>query len=143
MEVCKNSNWTNVCDDDFGTSEANVACRQLGFSGTGMVHYHNQWHKHVNLCVFVGATTHCCAAFGEGVGEIFSDQLNCVGTESLLSDCPLSNRGSSCSHLEDVGVTCAGIFTFVLWYCTLDSYYGYQPVQLFYSVTSNKGATSL
>ena len=33
LEVCYYNQWGTVCDDDWGTMDARVACRQLGYSG--------------------------------------------------------------------------------------------------------------
>ena len=39
VEVCTSGNWGTVCDARWGTEEAMVACRQLGFSPTGILYY--------------------------------------------------------------------------------------------------------
>ena len=35
LEICNNNVWGTVCDDLWGTVDAQVACRQLGFATTG------------------------------------------------------------------------------------------------------------
>ena len=88
VEFCYNNDWGTVCDDSWGTTDASVVCRQLGFVATGATAFSN-------------------AEFGQGTGPILLDGVNCVGTESRLADCPANPIGNhDCSHGEDAGVRC-------------------------------------
>ena len=88
VEVYHNGAWGTVCDDDWDLNDATVVCRQLGY-GTA-----------------VGALRR--AAFGEGNGRIWYDDVRCSGHEANLTQC--SHRGlrvHNCRHRQVAGVICA------------------------------------
>ncbi len=50
--------------------------------------------------------------FSDGEGQIWLDEVQCVGTERTLLDCPTENPVGlhNCFHSEDAGVLCARTF---------------------------------
>lgn len=82
-----NGEWGTVCDDLWGDTDAEVVCRELGFSGSLNARY--------------------SAHFGEGSGRIWLDNVECEASMTTLQDCPKSEVGvHDCGHYEDAGVEC-------------------------------------
>ena len=82
-----NDAWGTVCDDRWDINDANVVCRQLGYSRA------------------TSASEN--AAFGEGSGPIYYDEVACTGTEARLTDCDHRGIGNhDCAQHEDAGVVC-------------------------------------
>ncbi|KAL5460311.1 hypothetical protein EMCRGX_G033753 [Ephydatia muelleri] len=89
VEVCYNCVWGTVCDSGWNDKDAQVVCRQLGFSGQG---------------VATGGQF-----FSSGSGLIFLDDVGCQGNESNLVSCPRSDQEighTYCTHYSDAGVIC-------------------------------------
>ena len=88
VEVYYNGEWGTVCDDYWDINAAQVVCRQLGFDQA--------------------ITARNRAYYGEGSGQIWLDNVRCVGTESTIGDCFHSGWGIyDCYHSEDAGVQCS------------------------------------
>jgi hypothetical protein len=69
----------------------------------------------VTVCIihdYTAAEALVQASSGAGTGQIWLDQVQCVGTETSLADCPANPLGfTDCSHSEDAGVRCSGVDT--------------------------------
>ena len=87
VEVFYNGIWGTICDDLWNPQAAEVVCRQLGYHGA--------------------LSAPRAAAFGQGTGQIWLDDVRCVGNEKSISQC--SHRGwgvENCGHSKDAGVVC-------------------------------------
>ena len=64
---------------------------------------------HYNVVIIIiGAIAIGRAYFGEGIGPIHLDNLECTGNERELSLCPVQGGVANCQHTEDASVVCQG-----------------------------------
>ena len=76
-----------MCDDKWDKKDADVVCRELGFSrATSAPH---------------------SAKYGQGSEPTWMDDIECTGAETSLFDCAHNGWGNeNCSHGEDASVEC-------------------------------------
>ena len=87
LEVQISGVWGTVCNDSWSHDDADVACRQLGFSGASIP----------NISPSIPGT---------GL-PILLDNVNCNGSEAFIWDCPNEGIGEhNCAHNEDVHLLC-------------------------------------
>ncbi|CAG2194239.1 Hemicentin-1,Neurotrypsin,Scavenger receptor cysteine-rich domain superfamily protein,Coadhesin,Adhesion G protein-coupled receptor B3,Thrombospondin-2,Thrombospondin-1,Mucin-like protein,Scavenger receptor cysteine-rich type 1 protein M160,Scavenger receptor cysteine-rich type 1 protein M130,A disintegrin and metalloproteinase with thrombospondin motifs adt-1,Adhesion G protein-coupled receptor B1,Deleted in malignant brain tumors 1 protein [Mytilus edulis] len=87
LEIYHNYQWGTICDDGFGTTDAVVACRQLGYR----------------------TSTPTVYTSGGGTDPVWLDDMACNGTERRIDNCMHPGWGvENCGHSEDVGVRCTG-----------------------------------
>uniref|UniRef100_A0A3P9BK76 Soluble scavenger receptor cysteine-rich domain-containing protein SSC5D n=1 Tax=Maylandia zebra TaxID=106582 RepID=A0A3P9BK76_9CICH len=91
VEIFNDGQWGTVCDDSWDLNDAKVVCRQLG-CGSARSALQN-------------------AAFGQGIGPIWLDDVYCFGNEPSITDCRHKGLGvHNCGHNEDASIICEGKF---------------------------------
>ena len=88
LEIFHDGEWGAVCDDFFSDVDADVACKQLGYTGGRSLR--GKWPA-------------------PGDMSIWLDNVDCTGSESRLDTCPHPGWGQhNCAAREAVGVRCSG-----------------------------------
>lgn len=87
VQVTRGGLTGTICDDQWDDHDATVVCRSLGMS--------------------YGGVAISNAAFGQGSGPVWLDNVQCTGLEKALHQCKHKGWGQhDCDHSEDAGVRC-------------------------------------
>lgn len=91
LEIFINSTWGSICADNFNMTDANVACRQLGYQGA----------------VSTDTSFHTPYGKGRDDGPVWLDEVNCKDDLLHLLSCANDGVGKhDCDHFSDVAVVC-------------------------------------
>uniref|UniRef100_A0A9J8CBV9 SRCR domain-containing protein n=1 Tax=Cyprinus carpio carpio TaxID=630221 RepID=A0A9J8CBV9_CYPCA len=88
LEMLHNQTWMSVCDAAFDQQDAEVVCRELD----------------------CGAPVLGAAAFGKGDAQMWTQEIQCRGNESLIQLCSTSHD-IQCSQENNVGLICSDFKT--------------------------------
>ena len=89
VEICVESVWTTMCDQNWDLRDAKVACRELGYSPYGAM------------------PTYGC--YTEGQLSFGITSISCTGNEENLFNCSHSNPSLyNCRFRNDAGLLCQG-----------------------------------
>ena len=90
VEICIETIWTSLCDESWDFRDAQVVCRELGYSPYGAVPTYN--------------------CYTEGQLSFGITDINCNGSEEHLINCSHSKALlHNCNSHDDAGVVCQGI----------------------------------
>ena len=92
LEIYVNSTWGSICADNFDMHDADVACKQLGFSGA----------------LEVATSFH--TPYGRGrEGPVWLDEVECKEDSLLhiLSCSHVRHADIDCDHFSDVAIKCS------------------------------------
>ena len=105
VEICRFNTWGTVCSNSWDRREALVACRQLGYPGTGL-----SLKSSFNLLFLYYLASKALRFYNRTRGPIHYTNMQCHGSETSLLDCPLqqTNQNYFCSSGGNAGVECSG-----------------------------------
>ncbi|KAL9961211.1 hypothetical protein ACROYT_G030114 [Oculina patagonica] len=87
VEIFYNGQWGTICDDGWDMNDANVFCKQLGFTRA--------------------VRAYSSAPRDKASGPIWLDDIACSGSETHMHDCRHRGWGRhDCTHNQDASVRC-------------------------------------
>ena len=118
VEVCVSSMWGSVCGHLWDDADAQVVCRQLGFSehGKTILLWSLACTVYIDFFPFSVAVAVTNSLYGESGQQILLDDVNCIGVETAILECAYDSDTSDCSHSDDAGVQCIGMFFYGILY---------------------------
>ena len=89
--MCFENTYGSICHDLWNENDAQIVCRQLGFSSENTTALRN-------------------AFYNSSSGPIYLNSVQCEGDELVLENCTWSRDTEDCTHRQDAGVSCLGMY---------------------------------